>query len=364
LYAGLFGGGVYRSDDGAAAWRPVPGDLGELHRADVQALLIHPEDPDIVYVATANGILRTVNGGLSWAAFGKGLPPSGDVRTLVLDSDDQLYAGTGGYGVYVRNAFHSAGDDSWRQLPELTEGGDQARNQTGLLVPRDDNAEALLAGSFPVGIFGTDDGGVTWRERNVGLYGLGVLALVRHPHDNGVLFAGTTRGVFRSVDDGATWHSWNQGWPSGQRVTSIAVDPTAPDTLFACSSSSQLLDQAAESPPAAADDAAGTVMKSNDGGAMWHEITTGLDAQYGCRSILIDRFDSRILYLATEQAGVYISRDGGATWSSWNEGLWDRSLGRGGVDSFETLQSSADGRLLFLGSSGSGVWRRPAAGTP
>jgi photosystem II stability/assembly factor-like uncharacterized protein len=89
-----------------------------------------------------------------------------------------------------------------------------------------------------------------------------------------------------------------------------------------------------------------------------------LDAELGFRGILIDRFDSRILYLATEQDGVYISRDSGATWTSWNEGLWDKALSEARTNSFDTLEISADGRLLFLGSSGSGVWRRPAAGIP
>jgi photosystem II stability/assembly factor-like uncharacterized protein len=105
-------------------------------------------------------------------------------------------------------------------------------------------------------------------------------------------------------------------------------------------------------------------MKSTDGGATWKETTTGLDAQDKCRSILIDPLDPRILYLATEQGGVYISRNGGATWTDWSEGLWDRHLSEGGAGSLDILQHSVDGRLLFLGSSGSGVWRRPAASAP
>jgi photosystem II stability/assembly factor-like uncharacterized protein len=193
---------------------------------------------------------------------------------------------------------------------------------------------------------------------------LGLLALVRHPQDNDVLYAGTTGGMYRSVDDGLTWQPWDQGWPTGQRVVGIAVDAAVPDTLVACSSDGELTDQPSIPMPASANAVSGTVMKSTDGGATWHQITTGFDVQNGCRSVLIDRFDSNTLYLATEKAGIFISRDAGATWSSWNEGLWDRNLGRGGVDGFDTLEFSSDGRLLLLGTSGSGVWRRPAAGSP
>ena len=369
LYVALFGRGVYRSGDGAETWRPVLGESGELHQSEVQALLVHTDNPDIVYVATTRGISRTVNGGQSWSGFDDGLPRDGDVRALALDSENGLYAGTGGYGIYTRDAFHQAGDDAWRQLAELGGWDDLATSASVIgaasLAPANGDADTFLVSSYPAGVFGTDDGGLSWREGNLGLRGLGVLSLVRHPTDNSMIYAGTTDGVSRSIDGGSSWHSWAQGWQPGHWVVSIAVDPTDADILFACSSSRQLRQQPSDPLLAASDDdGGGTVYKSTDGGATWVEVTTGLDAELGFRGILIDRFDSRILYLATEQDGVYISRDSGTTWTSWNEGLWDKALSEARTNSFDTLEISADGRLLFLGSSGSGVWRRPAAGIP
>ncbi len=342
LYLGTHGHGVYRSDDGAATWRPLYGEEGELQAANVQALLVHPEDPDVVYAATDNGVWHTVNGGRSWGAFSGGLPGSGDVRVLAWGAEEQLYAGTRGYGLYSRDASHLVEDDVWRQLPAL---GDVGMPQRTALLIHPDDSNTLFAGTSKAGLYKTTDGGLAWREQDVGLGNEGVLVLVAHPGEGQVLYAGTTDGIARSVDGGATWHPWDAGWPPQQWVVSIAFDPSNPDVLYACSQN-------------------GLVMKSSDGGATWFEITTGLDQEQAFFEVLVDRFDPQVLYLATAQDGVYVSRDAGATWSSWNEGLWNRVAGGDGNNPANVLAFSGDGRLLYFGTAGSGVWRRPAAGAP
>ncbi len=369
LYAGLYTQGVYRSDDGAATWRPVFGDDSQLQGAKVQALLVHPDDPDVVYVATQpderpGGVWRTVDGGRSWSEFNSGLPGGGDVRALAVGADGQLYAGSRGYGLYTRAASPQGEDESWRQLPDLANWGTpwpswedrRLYQRTSLLISHTD-ANTLYAATFPGGVFKTTDAGLFWRERNVGLGVVGVLTLVSSPADEQMLFAGTTNGVARSSDGAATWQPWDAGWPPGQWVFSIAFDPTNPDIIYACSKNGENHGEGRQG-------YRGTVMKSTDGGATWFEITTGLDLDQAFYTILIDRFDPNVVYLATEREGVFISRDGGATWSSWNEGLWNRVTGGNGYQGADVLELSADGRLLYFGTAGSGVWRRPAEALP
>jgi photosystem II stability/assembly factor-like uncharacterized protein len=108
----------------------------------------------------------------------------------------------------------------------------------------------------------------------------------------------------------------------------------------------------------------GIVMKSLDGGANWFEITTGLSLDQTFYQVLVDRLDPSILYLVPEADGVYISRNRGETWTTWNEGLWNRVAGSEGATVPQMLSISADGRLLYYGTTGTGVWRRPAAGAP
>jgi photosystem II stability/assembly factor-like uncharacterized protein len=333
LYAGLYGQGVYRSDDGGASWRPIFGAASELRGASVRALLIHPTDPDLAYAATESGVWQTGDGGQNWSAVNEGLPTAVAVRSLALTAADQLYIGVEGYGVYTLQPENN----TWRSLAPL----DSGVNPTVALFPSPDNPATLFAVANPGGIFATHDG-LVWREQNVGFTEAGALTLAYHPEKPGVIYAGTTDGLARSTDGGATWQPWDVGWSPVQRVHSIVLDPTHPDILYACSPH--------------------TVMKSTDGGATWSEITAGLTGQT-CLNLLVDRFDPHILYLATARDGIYISRDGGETWASWNEGLRNQAAGssdRAG----QALQLSADGRLLYWGSAGSGVWRRPAAGAP
>jgi photosystem II stability/assembly factor-like uncharacterized protein len=327
-------------------------------------MLVHPDDPNIVYAATEQGVWRTVNGGESWGDFGTGLPSSGDVRTLALSPDGQLFAGTGGYGAYTRNAFHQGSDDGWRQLPALT---DSVRSwalpsdrllspRTTLLIPPGDS-NTLYAGSPVAGVYKSPDGGLTWRERNVGLGNVGVLSFAIHPRDSQILYAGTTDGIFRSTDGGVTWHRAGVGWPPQQRIGSIAFDPEEPAVLYACSRGGESGGQGREG-------LHGMVMKSTDGGATWFEITTGLDLNQVFVGIVVDPAHPSILYVATEHDGIYITRDGGANWTTWNEGLWNRVAGSAIGIGQSILQLSADGRLLYFGTAGSGLWRRPAEGAP
>lgn len=365
LYVGLYTQGVYRSDDGAATWHPVFPKDGQFLGAAVQALQVDPNDANIVYLAassgeTAGGVWRTVDGGQSWSEFGAGLPPGADVRTLALGASGQLFAGSHGYGVYSRRIHSEAGDDAWQQLPEMGPGASPPPSwdtsslyqHVSLLVHPSDSS-TLFSGSFPAGIFKTTDGGLVWREHNVGFEHNGVLSLISDPTDDRILYAGTTNGIARTIDGGATWHPWDVGWPAQQWVLSMDVDPTSSHVLYACSKNG-----------GTPEDIGGTVMKSTDGGATWFQIMTGLDVAQTFRRILMDRYDPNILYLATHQEGIYISHDGGATWSSWNEGLWNRVAGGDGHLATDVLELSADGRLLYFGTAGSGVWRRPAEGAP
>jgi photosystem II stability/assembly factor-like uncharacterized protein len=362
MYVGTFGRGVFRSDDAGRSWRPVAGQNGEQPNREVHDLVVHPTDPNTVYAATENGLWHTSDGGQTWVVDHKGLESARPMRSLALASDGQLYAGSGGYGVFVRSAVTPTLEGAWRQLTALGTWGSgwsswQPHTPSQLidLLVDSGSAETLYAGSFPSGFFRTSDRGQTWNASNAGLGNVGVLSLVSHPSDHRRLFAGTTDGVAHSADGGESWWPRDSGWPSGHWVLSLVIDPQRPDTLYACS---QLGATRTSS------ETHGLVMKSTDAGASWSEITTGLDVNQAFFRIIIDRNNNDILYLATQRDGIYISRDAGATWFSWNEGLWDRTATIPQGVANEILTASSDGRLIYFGSAGSGVWRRPAEGSP
>ena len=99
-------------------------------------------------------------------------------------------------------------------------------------------------------------------------------------------------------------------------------------------------------------------MKSTDGGASWFEITDGLQLDNEFYKIIVDKVDANIIYLATQYDGVYISYNGGEKWQPFSEGLTNPIAGTNGNNVTNTMALSEDGKMLYFGTNGSGVFRR------
>jgi photosystem II stability/assembly factor-like uncharacterized protein len=351
LYLGLYGVGLFKSADGAATWRPVNGSPPTMRGKYITSLLIDPGRADTVYVATEAGIYRSTDGGAHWGEYSVGLDCL-DIRALAMGSDGTLYAGSRGYELYALK------NSTWQQMNAFGNFGtlwpiwaNRPLYQYTSLLFHPTDADRIYAGTFPAGIYVSEDGGASWRESNAGWTNDGVFSLVYHPEDTDVIYAGTYNGVNRSTDAGAHWETWDRGWPGEQWVFSIAFDPRDPDVLYACSKNGENQGHGRE-------DFHGTVMKSVDGGATWTPITTGLHVDQEFYKIIVDKHNPDTLYLATQREGVYISRDGGAFWQPWNEGLTDLTAGTNGNNVTNVMLLSADGHYLYFGSAGLGVFRR------
>jgi photosystem II stability/assembly factor-like uncharacterized protein len=68
LYAATSGGGVFRSDDGGAAWSALPG----LPDATVYTVALDSRVPTTLYVGTPTGVYRSLDRGARWAPAGLG----------------------------------------------------------------------------------------------------------------------------------------------------------------------------------------------------------------------------------------------------------------------------------------------------
>ncbi|HEV8205941.1 MAG TPA: hypothetical protein VGR04_04520 [Acidimicrobiia bacterium] len=110
LYVAFAGTGIrhlFRGDlvaAGNATWFDVGGALPAVSLPDVPltGLALHPTQDEVIYVSTLLGVLRSVDGGDSWAPFDDGLPNAFvsdvDIRTY----DRSLGASTMGRGIYRR----------------------------------------------------------------------------------------------------------------------------------------------------------------------------------------------------------------------------------------------------------------------
>ncbi|MDX1403808.1 MAG: hypothetical protein R3192_04690 [Woeseiaceae bacterium] len=176
------GDGVYRSDDGGETWR----HRGLEATRQISNVIVHPEDPDLVYVAALGhawgpneerGIYRSRDGGASWDKI---LYLNEDVGAGDLEMDpsnpDVLYAGMWqarrfawglraagpGTGLYKS----SDGGDTWQELtynPGLPTGVNRGRIGVAVSGAEPKRVWMIIeAEDDQTGVFRSDDAGATW----------------------------------------------------------------------------------------------------------------------------------------------------------------------------------------------------------
>ncbi len=198
---------LVRSMDGAATWT-------YLGLPAVNVLTVDPIDSLTLYAGTfeyppdytdlPNGVLKSIDGGASWAATGLiGL----GITALTVDpkSSRTLYAAAGRSGPgYPRfdGLFKSIdGGETWVALHATSIAASSAVTVV-VVDPRDSNkVYVTTAGS---GISRSIDGGATWAAFNDGLQSLAVYSLVVVAGSPSTLYAGTSAGVFRITEYGGS----------------------------------------------------------------------------------------------------------------------------------------------------------------
>lgn len=121
LGVGGFGTGhLFKSPDGGATWTDISGNLPD---APLNSILLDPESPSDLYVATDAGVFVATDGGVageSWQQVGSGLP-AGPVLQIAFSElgPRALAAATFGRGLWTIAPLHNAGDFDLRVSPDF-----------------------------------------------------------------------------------------------------------------------------------------------------------------------------------------------------------------------------------------------------
>ena len=262
------GTGVYKSMDGGAKWKLMGLDRTER----IARIIIHPENPDIVYVAAlghlwgANeerGLFKTVDGGKTWNKI-LYVDENTGCSDVDMDPDnpDILYAGM---WTFRRTAwdFNSGGSGS--------------------------------------GLFKSADGGATWEELKTGLPEgeKGRVAVRVSPADPDLVFTiveSDKTALYRSRDKGANWEMLN-------KTPIIAERP-----FYFCKIIPDPVDTGRVYKP-------GLYLNvSVDGGRKFRNAAfAGGNIHADIHDLWIWEEDPRYMYAATD-GGVYVSNDFGSSW--------------------------------------------------
>ncbi|HSS49434.1 MAG TPA: hypothetical protein VLX28_10840, partial [Thermoanaerobaculia bacterium] len=211
---------------------------------------------------------------------------------------------------------------------------------------------AVLSTVFNSRLWTSDDAGDSWRlalgpETTPVAF---VSFLLTHPLDAAVLYSGTGGAprLFASHDSGATWQALEPGFDCS--FNALAVAPSTPATLYAGGTLTTLPSFACHLTRAA-------LFLSTDGGATWTRADSGL-AGDGVLSLAVDPLDSRILYAQSggrfgNSTGVSKSLDGGVTWSALASPLVSNLVFSAGGGTLWGNQ----GTQVFASHDGGASWR-------
>ncbi len=327
FYIGVNNGGVWKTDDYGRTWHPIFDDVAT---GSVGDLAVSPSNPNVIYVGTGEGLHRpdlavgdgmfkSSDGGATWQHIG--LDDVQQVsRVIVHPTDPDL--------VYVAGLGHPYGANDMRGIFKSTDGGTTWKktlyinpNTGAIQVEMDPNNSNILFAALwehqegpwenakfsgpNSGLYKSTDGGETWRNLVTGLpgaeQGLGRIGVAIAPSNSKRMYATVDAkekgGVYTSDDAGESWSlvtTEGRLWGRGSDFAEIKVHPTNENTVFVGNVASY---------------------KSVDGGKHWTSIK-GAPGGDDYHRIWINPLQPNIMLFAADQ-GAVITVNGGKTWSSW-----------------------------------------------
>ena len=226
MYAGT-GAGVYKTTDSGATWNTMNTGLSN---TNVRWLAIDPNAPHALYAATGGGVFKWDSVGSTWGAFNTGLTNL-DVNTIAF-YNTSLYAGTNGGGVFLSDS-----GGAWSQM--ITGMGNSIVNVLAI-----DQATGVIYAGTSVGVYKSSDFALHWNAVNSGITTVDVRALALNqtapPAPAAalkVIAAGTTGGgVFLTTSGGTSWNALNTRLVD-KNVNALAMDDKWPPYIHAATDS-------------------------------------------------------------------------------------------------------------------------------
>lgn len=294
LFAGTWGGGMYRSADDGVTWEKS--NTG-ITWQDISCIASFGGR---VFAGTSGGVFFSSNNGETWAMAPIGSSTS---ATLALTA-----SGTGLFASTSEGVYRSTDNgDTWSEA----NAGLTGKWITCFAY----HGSLLVAGSY-ASVYRSTDNGLSWTEADSGLSNSGVLSLASQGTS---LFSGTYAGIFRSTNDGGTWVHVSAGFGISI-ATSFAVGG---GDLYAGNPNQG-------------------VFRSTDDGESWTQVNAGLT-----NTIVRTLAFSGSHVFAGTSGGIFCLDTATQRWAKMDSGLMAATVTRFGVS----------GPELYVSSDFDGLWR-------
>ena len=256
-------GRIFRTSDAGALWRAVYAEPGA--NTYVSSIAQDPKVADTIIAGTSGGtVVKSLDGGDTWQNVGQKI--NGNISTLGYDAVKKGFV----YLLsYQSNVYYSPnGGQLWYNWEE------EKQKEVDSLRKR--AAESSTHGD-PKGAQALNDQAQALATRNQeNRQPNGILLIVPDPSVSGVIYAGTSAGLYRSPDYGKYWYKINiiesaEGYP----IRSIAINPKNSNELSFVSGKS--------------------FYKSKNKGDTW--ATVPLDNSRNASFVAYDPFDTKVVFI-------------------------------------------------------------------
>lgn len=306
-------GDVFRSDDGGHTWRALPG----VHGKSVRTMAMAPSNPNVLAIGCLQGVFRSNDGGQTWTQIS---PPNHaeikDIESLAFDpqNPDILYAGT------------------WHLPWKTTDGGASWHSISHGIAFDSDMFSIIVDPKNPDTVYASACSGMYKSQNKAELFhrmlglphsAMRTRVLKQDPVRSSIVYAGTTGGLWKTVDGG---DKWTLVTDDSVIVNDIMISPNNPNHVLVATDR-------------------GGVLASNDGFAHYETSNRGF-AHRVIGGVVVDNKDPNRIYVGVVNdkslGGFFFSDDAGATWRQSNRGLDERDI--------LSLQQAADG-VIFAGTN-------------
>jgi photosystem II stability/assembly factor-like uncharacterized protein len=321
IYVGAASGGVWKTTNNGVTWTPIFDDQVTSSIGDVA---VAPSNPDIIWVGTGeannrqssswgDGVYKSLDGGKTWENMG--LRDTNHIGRIVIHPTNPDI-------VYVAALGHLWGPNKERGLFRTMDGGKTWVNtkfideNTGFVdVALDHESPNILyaaayqrrrrgwgfnGGGPGSGLYKTTDGGDTWVLLTNGLPSgdIGRIGIDIYRSNPDIVYAiieNKKGGVFRSEDKGLTWKKMSSTNPRPMYYSQIRIDPNNDYKIWVLG---------------------GPMYVSEDGGNSFStSYVRGVHGDH--HAMWIDPSDSNHMVIGSD-GGIYFSYDRGKTWDFIN----------------------------------------------
>ena len=323
FYMGATGGGVWKTTDYGQSWDNVSD--GYFQTASVGAIAVAGSDPNVVYVGTGSdgirsnviagrGVYKSTDAGKTWTFLG--LRDVGQIGAVLVHpaNPDLAYVAAIGHAFgpsRARGVYRTTvGGRTWQQVlfvsdstgaVDLEFAPDNPREIYASLWRAERRPWTIISGAREGGLYKSADGGDTWTKLTgglpQGLFGKSDLAV--SPADPNRVYAlieapEPADGLYRSDDRGRTWRQVSTFNPILNRpfyYTNVDLDPKNADVVWVNNEG---------------------FFRSADGGKTWERRSTPHGDNH---DMWIDPQNPDV-FIQSNDGGVNVTRDGGRTWST------------------------------------------------